>query len=137
MATIVYGSYRLYVGAEASLGASFGTHSIEEVNLTQSGEAPVESMAEGSNALVAVKDASKAELSVTYVTTSTVSIPLIGTAHTFEDMPEVEIFGMGDAINETSTTGKWTLTEVTNPVAYDQVQRCTATFVKWRGMKRS
>lgn len=94
-------------------------------------------MAEGSNALVAVKDASKAELSVTYVTTSTVSIPLIGTAHTFEDMPEVEIFGTGDAINETSSTGTWTLTQVTNPVAYDQVQRCTATFVKWRGMKRT
>lgn len=137
MATTVYCSSRLYVAAEASLGASFGTHSIEEVNLTQSGEAPVESMAEGSNALVAVKDASKAELSVTYVTTSTVSIPLIGTAHTFEDMPEIELFGMPDAINDTSTTGKWTLTEVTNPVAYDQVQRCTATFVKWRGMKRS
>jgi acyl CoA:acetate/3-ketoacid CoA transferase beta subunit len=52
-------------------------------------------------------------------------------------MPEVEIFAMPDGINDTSTTGKWTLTEVTNPVAYDQVQRCTATFVKWSGMKRS
>ena len=137
MATTVYGSGRLYVGSSASLGASFGTHTIEEVTITQSGEAPVESMATGSNALVAVKDASKAELSVTFLTNATVTIPAIGTAHTFEDMPEVEIFGMGDAINETSTTGKWTLTEVTNPVAYDQVQRCTATFVKWRGMKRS
>jgi hypothetical protein len=51
-------------------------------------------------------------------------------------MPEVEIFGTPDGINDTTLTGKWTLTALTNPVAYDQVQRCTATFVKWRGMKR-
>ena len=96
-----------------------------------------ESMATGSNALVAVKDASKAELSVTFLTNATVTIPAIGTAHTFDHMPEVEIFATPDGINDTSTTGKWTLTEVTNPVAYDQVQRCTATFTKWSGKKRT
>jgi hypothetical protein len=137
MATTVYGSSRLYVDPDASLGASFGTHTIEEVTLTQSGEAPVESVADGSYSIVAVKDASKVELSVTFLTNATVTIPAIGTAHTFDHMPEVEIFAMPDGINDTSTTGKWTLTEVTNPVAYDQVQRCTATFVKWSGMKRS
>ncbi len=137
MATTVYGSSRLYVDPDASLGASFGTHTVEEVTLTQSGEAPVESVADGSYSLVAVKNASKAELSVTFLTNATVTIPAIGTAHTFDHMPEVEIFAMPDGINDTSTTGKWTLTEVTNPVAYDQVQRCTATFVKWSGMKRS
>ncbi len=136
MATTVYGSSRLYVDPDASLGASFGTHTIEEVTLTQSGEAPVESVADGSYSIVAVKDASKVELSVTFLTNATVTIPAIGTAHTFDHMPEVEIFAMPDGINDTSTTGKWTLTEVTNPVAYDQVQRCTATFVKWSGMKR-
>lgn len=137
MATTVYGSSRLYVDPDASLGALFGTHTIEEVTLTQSGEAPVESVADGSYSIVAVKDASKVELSVTFLTNATVTIPAIGTAHTFDHMPEVEIFAMPDGINDTSTTGKWTLTEVTNPVAYDQVQRCTATFVKWSGMKRS
>jgi hypothetical protein len=137
MATTVYGSSRLYVDPDASLGASFGTHTVEEVTLTQSGEAPVESVADGSYSIVAVKDASKVELSVTFLTNATVTIPAIGTAHTFDHMPEVEIFAMPDGINDTSTTGKWTLTEVTNPVAYDQVQRCTATFVKWSGMKRS
>ena len=137
MATTVYGSGRLYVDPDASLGASFGTHTIEEVTLTQSGEAPVESVADGSYSIVAVKDASKVELSVTFLTNATVTIPAIGTAHTFDHMPEVEIFAMPDGINDTSTTGKWTLTEVTNPVAYDQVQRCTATFVKWSGMKRT
>lgn len=137
MATTVYGSSRLYVDPDASLGASFGTHTVEEVTVTQSGEAPAESQADGSYALVAVKDASKVELSVTFLTNATVTIPAIGTAHTFDHMPEVEIFAMPDGINDTSTTGKWTLTEVTNPVAYDQVQRCTATFVKWSGMKRS
>ena len=137
MATTVVGSGRLYLAPNASRGTSFGTHTVEEVTITQSGEAPVESMATGSNALVAVKDASKAELSVTFLTNATVTIPAIGTAHTFDHMPEVEIFATPDGINDTSTTGKWTLTEVTNPVAYDQVQRCTAKFVKWRGMKRS
>ncbi len=136
MATTVYGSSRLYVDPDASLGASFGTHTIEEVTITQSGEAPVESQVAGSYALIAVKDASKAELSVTFLTNATVTIPAIGTAHTFDHMPEVEIFATPDGINDTSTTGKWTLTEVTNPVAYDQVQRCTATFVKWSGKKR-
>lgn len=137
MATTVYGSSRLYVDPDASLGASFGTHTIEEVTLTQSGEAPVESVADGSYSIVAVKDASKVELSVTFLTNATVTIPAIGTAHTFDHMPEVEIFATPDGINETTLTGTWTLTGVTNPVAYDQVQRCTATFVKWRGMKRS
>lgn len=137
MATTVYGSSRLYVDPDASLGASFGTHTVEEVTVTQSGEAPAESQADGSYALVAVKDASKVELAVTYVTNATVSIPVIGSTHTFEDMPEIELFGTPDAINETSTTGVWTLISVTNPVAYDQVQRCTATFAKWRGMNRT
>lgn len=137
MATTVYGSSRLYVGPDASLGASFGTHTVEEVTVTQSGEAPAESQADGSYALVAVKDASKVELAVTYVTTSTVSIPVLGSTHTFSDMPEIELFGTPDAINEVSTTGVWTLISVTNPVTYDQVQRCTATFAKWRGMKRT
>ena len=86
--------------------------------------------------MVAVKDASKVELSATYVTTSTVSIPKIGTAHEFSDMPEVEFFAVPDAINEIVSTGSWTLTNITNPVVYDQVSRCTATFTKWRGMKR-
>lgn len=137
MATTVYGSSRLYVDPDASLGASFGTHTIEEVTLTQSGEAPVESVADGSYSIVAVKDASKVELSATYITSSTVSVPAIGSAHTFSDMPDIEIFGTPDAINETSTTGTWTLTSLTNPVVYDQVSRCTATFAKWRGMKRT
>jgi len=137
MATTVVGSGRLYLAPNASLGTSFGTHTVEEATITQSGEAPVESQVAGSYALIAVKDASKAELSVTFLTNATVTIPAIGTAHTFDHMPEVEIFAMPDGINDTSTTGKWTLTEVTNPVAYDQVQRCTATFVKWSGMKRS
>ena len=137
MATTVVGSGRLYLAPNASLGTSFGTHTVEEVTITQSGEAPVESQVAGSYALIAVKDASKAELSVTFLTNATVTIPAIGTAHTFDHMPEVEIFATPDGINDTSTTGKWTLTEVTNPVAYDQVQRCTATFVKWSGMKRS
>lgn len=137
MATTVYGSSRLYVPSTASLGTGFGTHSIEEVNLTQSGEAPIESQAVGANALVAVKEASKAELSVTFLTNDTATIPAIGTAHTFDHMPDVEIFVTPDGINDTTLTGTWTLTGVTNPVAYDQVQRCTATFVKWRGMKRS
>jgi len=137
MATTVYGSSRLYVDPDASLGASFGTHTVEEVTLTQSGEAPVESVADGSYSIVAVKDASKVELSVTYITNATVAIPALGSTHTFSDMPEIELLSTPDAINETTTTGVWTLTSVTNPVAYDQVQRCTATFTKWRGMKRT
>lgn len=137
MATTVVGSGRLYLAPNASLGTSFGTHTVEEVTITQSGEAPVESQVAGSYALIAVKDASKAELSVTFLTNATVTIPAIGTAHTFDHMPEVEIFATPDGINDTSTTGKWTLTEVTNPVAYDQVQRCTATFTKWSGKKRT
>ena len=84
-----------------------------------------------------MKDASKVELSITYITNASVAIPALGSTHTFEDMPEIELLSTPDAINETTTTGKWTLTSVTNPVAYDQVQRCTATFTKWRGMKRT
>ncbi len=136
MATTVYGSSRLYVDPDASLGASFGTHTIEEVTLTQSGEAPVESVADGSYSIVAVKDASKVELSVTYITNATVYIPAIGSTHRFSDMPEIELLSTPDAINEIDVTGKWTLTALSNPVAYDHVQRCTATFAKWRDLPR-
>lgn len=136
MATTVYGSSRLYVDPDASLGALFGTHTIEEVTLTQSGEAPVESVADGSYSIVAVKDASKVELSVTYITNATVAIPALGSTHRFSDMPEIELLSTPDAINEIDVTGKWTLTAVSNPVAYDQVQRCTATFAKWRDLPR-
>lgn len=137
MATTVYGSSRLYVDPDASLGALFGTHTIEEVTLTQSGEAPVESVADGSYSIVAVKDASKVELSVTYITNATVAIPALGSIHTFSNMPEIELLSTPDAINEIDVTGKWTLTAVSNPVAYDQVQRCTATFAKWRDLPRA
>jgi hypothetical protein len=137
MATTVVGSGRLYLAPNASLGTSFGTHTVEEVTITQSGEAPVESQVAGSYALIAVKDAMKLELTATYVTTDIVSLPAHGTSHTLANMPSITWNSVANAINEVAKTGKWTLTALTNPVAYDQVSRCTATFTKWAGIVRS
>ena len=138
MATTVVGTGRLYVNSStASMGTAFGTHKVEEITFTQSGEAPVESIVDGSYALIAIKDAMKCEINVTFVTDATVTIPAHGTAHAFAGMPSLTWNSVADAINETATTGKWTLTAVSNPVSYDQVQRCTATFVKWAGIVRT
>lgn len=138
MATTMVGSGRLYVNSStASMGASWGTHKVEEIAFTQTGEAPVESIVDGSYSLIAIKDAMKCEINVTFVTDATVTIPAHGTAHDFSGMPSLTWNSVADAINEIVTTGKWTLTAVTNPVAYDQVQRCTATFVKWAGLVRT
>jgi hypothetical protein len=137
MATTVIGSGRLLVGSTASLGTSFGTHTVEEVTITQSGEAPVESIVAGSYAIIAIKDAMKIELSATYVTDSTVAIPAHGSSHTLANMPSIKWNSVANAINEVASTGKWTLTSVSNPVVYDQVSRCTATFTKWAGIVRS
>ena len=138
MATTVLGSGRLYVNSStASMGASFGTHKVEEITFTQSGESPVESIVDGSYALVAIKDAMKCEINVTFVTDATVTIPAHGSAHDFAGMPSLTWNATADAINEIAVTGKWTLTNITNPVVYDQVSRCTATFVKWAGIVRT
>lgn len=135
--TTVLGSGRLYLASNASLGTSFGTHTVEEATITQSGEAPVESQVAGSYALIAVKNAMKLELTATYVTTDTVSLPDHGSPHTLANMPSITWNSVANALNEVAVTGKWTLTGLTNPVAYDQVSRCTATFTKWAGIVRS
>lgn len=138
MATTILGTGRLYVdSATATMGTSFGNHKVEEVTFTQSGEAPVESIVDGSYALIAIKDAMKCEISVTFVTDATVVIPAHGTAHDFAGFPLLTWNGKADAINDIALTGKWTLTGVTNPIVYDGVSRCTATFTKWAGIVRS
>lgn len=138
MATTIVGTGRLYVNSStATMGTGFGTHKVEEVTFTQSGEAPVESIVDGSYALIAIKDAMKCEISVTFVTDATVTIPAHGTAHQFSGFPVLKWNTKADAINEIASTGKWTLTGVTNPIVYDGVSRCTATFTKWAGIVRT
>ena len=138
MATTIVGTGRLYVNSStASMGTAFGTHKVEEVTFTQSGEAPVESIVDGSYALIAIKDAMKCEINVTFVTDATVTIPAHGTAHQFSGFPVLKWNTKADAINDIALTGKWTLTGVTNPIVYDGVSRCTATFTKWAGLVRT
>ena len=134
MAITVKGTGRMYVGATATLGTGFGTHVVEEFSLNITHEAPVESQVAGAFGLVAIKSASKAELTATFVTTDAGTIPDAGTFHTLANFPVVEFFTEEDAINDAAIldTGQWLLTNVSLPAQSDAVARATATFVKYK-----
>jgi len=132
MAITVKGTGRMYVGAAAQLGASFGVHVVEEISLNVTHEAPVESQVAGAYALIAIKSASKMELTATFVTADTGTIPDAASLHTFSGMPSVTVWTTADALNEVAVRGKWLLTNVSLPAQSDAVARATATFVKYK-----